>query len=217
MRTWQDILNWFKANRQWYEYFKGLSQTKYWTQLSFGSKSSIGAKTPVSTAFQSEEDIITYFLNRIPTSYYITDELIAKWIVYNLLNFTITNDFLLAAKDVELFMIDDIFNVGALGIKYQTGWISSDKGHIKVSFVFWGKGDGQKQNLNKNRLQCLVQFLDIGEFFSAHANNLADCAALRINAQLTLQRNADKGWQRTLYTTWKDILDETRKINGIHI
>ena len=59
--------------------------------------------------------------------------------VYNLLNLKITNDFLSAAKDVKFDAINETLNVGALGVRYQTGCVELDtKGQpkLKVSFVF---------------------------------------------------------------------------------
>ena len=216
MVTKIEVFEWLEKTYPWNTYVNSLINGNNWTTLSYGSTT--GTKQLLGSRFQNLEEFVAFCCNIMEEerkANLCNIEMVGKWIVYNLLQLRIANEFILAAKDVKLFGINDEFNINVLGPKYQTGWVINNKKHLEVSFVFWGKGDGSKNGKNQRRLKCKIQFLDMGEFFCSNAKSVADFAKLRIIALFEFQSNSDKSWRRTVYTTWNNILNDARTLNGI--
>jgi len=207
-----DVLNWIDSDWQWQSYFDQLIKPENWTQLHYGSRGQVGDKPLLSTMFDSKETIVSYFVKRIPANSYASAERAGKWIFYNLLNLNILNEFLLAAKDVKIPSEEEIFNTNVLGPKYQVGWISTGGDTINASFIFRGKGDGSRESRNQKRIMCDLTLLSFDQFYSAHAKNISDFSQLLIKIKYELQDGMRKIWQRTLNTTWKTILVDTRSL-----
>lgn len=207
-----DIIEWLDKNIYWKRYFEALANPSNWTQLYFGGYSAVGQKSPAATIFKTKEDIVSYFLKRIPSNFWFDAETVSLWIIYNLLNLNIINKFILAAKDLTLVGDPEVYNIGALGPKYQTGWCiwDSDRARLGVSFVFWGKGDGTKETLNKNRIKCEILLDNHDEFSRRYTKTLQDISQADFSAHCILQKGWDQFSRVTIDTTWKNILTDIK-------